>query len=101
MLESDSNHLSEKVAFECACRYSGHLLILSYYPNDEGDLYAEVMLPRYRLLHRLWIALKYVFGKQEPIHDMLFHFREWLHMKDWLSENADKESEYRRTKSES
>lgn len=52
--------------FTCECGLPEHQFSFSYYPEDlEEDpfMYLQVhMVPEPRLLHRIWYAIKYVFG---------------------------------------
>ena len=47
--------------FDCACFTDEHLIIFHYDP-EYGDLYASVHLCKMPFFHRLWAAIKHVFG---------------------------------------
>lgn len=47
--------------FECQCHTPEHTIHFTI--DDDGEVYASVFLHQYRsFYHRLWIAVKYVFG---------------------------------------
>ena len=47
--------------FECACYSDEHLIVLHYDPV-EGDMWLDVHLSNDRWYHRIWQAIKHVFG---------------------------------------
>lgn len=55
---------------ECECAYPGHTIRVLYEPgqakfNEDPTLYLDVQFPVVPWHKRVWIALRYVFGKQE------------------------------------
>ena len=47
--------------FECMCHSDEHTLKFVYDPDD-NELYTTVFLNETRLWHRIWNAIKYIFG---------------------------------------
>lgn len=53
----------EHELFVCSCGDLEHQMVVSYF-DDEPELYVSTHLCKYGFLTRLWIAIRYVFGKQ-------------------------------------
>jgi hypothetical protein len=52
---------NKDIIFFCACSSPEHQLILRKI-DGEPEVYVEIHLTHLRLLQRLWIAIRYVFG---------------------------------------
>jgi len=55
----------ERELFVCACHNLEHQLVLSYF-DDERDVYLSVHLCKHGFFRRLWIAVRYLFGRRSP-----------------------------------
>lgn len=61
--------LDEQMLFTCKCGDHGHQFILGY-NNDETEVFISVHLVReHNIFKRIWIALKYVFGRRSIYGD--------------------------------
>lgn len=55
----------ENELFICQCHSERHQLIFTYFPDDEEKtVYVAVhLIPENKILKRIWLAIKYTFGK--------------------------------------
>lgn len=74
----------ENELFICQCNSERHQLIFTYFPDDEvKTVYLAVhLIPERRILKRIWLAIKYIFGKTCKYG----HFEDFIFKK----EDADK-----------
>lgn len=58
--------MDQSIIITCVCDDPSHISQIYYYENDKGwppELYWSVQLNSFPLLHRLWRALRYIFGR--------------------------------------
>ena len=48
--------------FLCKCLNTEHQLIFQYFPDDKEVFVSVHLNPEHRLLKRIWVAIKYIFG---------------------------------------
>lgn len=81
----------EHELFVCACHNIEHQMVLSYF-DDEIDVYLSVHLRKHGFWRRLWIAIRYIFGRQSPFgafEEIILRERDVCRLNDILSQRRE------------